>query len=169
MTSLAVQSARGARSVCTQSRHGKLGLCERGVSTSQAIREVALLDAGLNCRGAYLTDAEAARGLGRWCRQRPFQVSLHGTPRQWGARPCQPGRCARADPTPGACGYLCRPHGRMGWLCSLCLLHLPACTALRSQGASAGPSKQTHACAPSVSSQGRGRRQPSHELEFRCG
>ena len=52
----------------------------------QAIREVLLLDAGLNCRGAYLTDPEAAAGLGRWCRSAPLHcVSLHGTPRQWGA------------------------------------------------------------------------------------
>ncbi|KAK9845935.1 hypothetical protein WJX81_006425 [Elliptochloris bilobata] len=55
----------------------------------KAIREVLLLDAGLNCRGAYLTDPEAAAGLGRWCRRAQLRVSLHGTPRQWGcsARP----------------------------------------------------------------------------------
>ena len=89
----------------------QLGLCKRGVLTAQAIREVVLLDAGLNCRGAYLTDPGAAQGLGRWCRQRPFQVSLHGTPRQWGARPRQPGFVCQSHPIPGACGCFRRLHG----------------------------------------------------------
>jgi len=54
---------------------------------AQAVREAALLDAGLNCRGAYPTDPSAAAALGRWCRERPLRISLHGTPRQWGAHP----------------------------------------------------------------------------------
>lgn len=53
-----------------------------------------MLDAGLNCRGAYLTDPEAAAGLGRWCRRAPLScISLHGTPRQWGVSLWSVGNC----------------------------------------------------------------------------
>jgi hypothetical protein len=39
------------------------------------------LDCGLPCRGAYLTEHEAIRALGR--RRPPPTVCMHGTPRQW--------------------------------------------------------------------------------------
>ena len=54
----------------------------------RALRQVHYLDAGLNCRGAYLTDPGVMRLLGGWCRRRPgaLRVALHGTPRQWGER-----------------------------------------------------------------------------------
>lgn len=48
------------------------------------------LDAGLNCRGAYLTDPEAWFALGRWISSTRTNgnatsslVIIHGTPRQW--------------------------------------------------------------------------------------
>lgn len=42
------------------------------------------LDAGLNCRGAYLTDPDVFSQLGRWCQlKKDVAVFLHGTPRQW--------------------------------------------------------------------------------------
>lgn len=51
-----------------------------------ALQQVHYVDAGLNSRGAYLTDPEAVTRLGEWCRAHPhLQVFLHGTPRQWGA------------------------------------------------------------------------------------
>lgn len=55
------------------------------VSLAEALRQVHFVDAGLNCRGAHLTDPEAVQGLGQWCQQHPqLRVFLHGTPRQWG-------------------------------------------------------------------------------------
>lgn len=45
------------------------------------------LDAGLNCRGAYLTDPEAWLALGQWIGAKRQSngplVIIHGTPRQW--------------------------------------------------------------------------------------
>ncbi len=51
----------------------------------QAIRELHYLDAGLNCRGAYLTDPRMVSNLSRLAK--PPAVHLHGTPRQWGEHP----------------------------------------------------------------------------------
>lgn len=62
-----------------------------------AIRQVHYLDVGLNCPGAYLTDTQTLENLGLffkllckcydetsdWC---PFEIGLHGTPRQWGGK-----------------------------------------------------------------------------------
>ena len=45
------------------------------------------LDAGLNCRGAYLTDPGAWLALGQWIGAKRqgngSLVIIHGTPRQW--------------------------------------------------------------------------------------
>jgi hypothetical protein len=45
------------------------------------------LDAGLNCRGAYLTDPEVWLALGQWIGAKRqgngSLVIIHGTPRQW--------------------------------------------------------------------------------------
>ena len=50
----------------------------------QSLRQFHYLDAGLNCRGAYLTHPEVFSQLGRWCEQhKEVSVHLHGTPRQW--------------------------------------------------------------------------------------
>lgn len=46
-----------------------------------ALAEVHYLDAGLQCRGAHLTDPAVAAALGK--RSAPPRVALHGTPRQW--------------------------------------------------------------------------------------
>ena len=44
---------------------------------------VHLLDAGLACRGAYLTDPAVAEALGRRSASSELRICLHGTPRQW--------------------------------------------------------------------------------------
>jgi hypothetical protein len=54
-----------------------------------SLRELHYLDAGLNCRGAYLTDPRAFDALGRFFKsndqgRRIIKIVLHGTPRQWG-------------------------------------------------------------------------------------
>ncbi len=52
----------------------------------QRLGEVHFLDAGLNCRGAHLTDPQVMKSLGQAVREVPLKLSihLHGTPRQWG-------------------------------------------------------------------------------------
>ena len=47
------------------------------------VTAVHLLDVGLSCRGAYLTDPAVATALGRQCAASELRVCLHGTPRQW--------------------------------------------------------------------------------------
>lgn len=56
----------------------------------RTIRELHYLDAGLNCRGAYITDPNVAKGLKLLSASescllppRPPKLFLHGTPRQW--------------------------------------------------------------------------------------
>ena len=53
----------------------------------QNLGEVHFLDAGLNCRGAHVTDPQVIASLSRYVRQESpgITVHLHGTPRQWGA------------------------------------------------------------------------------------
>lgn len=52
----------------------------------QHLGEVHYLDAGLNCRGAHLTDPQMLQGLSQFVQQAAPRISihLHGTPRQWG-------------------------------------------------------------------------------------
>jgi hypothetical protein len=52
-----------------------------GASVLSRLWEVHLLDAGLQCRGAHLTDPAVAAALG--ARPRPPRLFVHGTPRQW--------------------------------------------------------------------------------------
>jgi len=47
-----------------------------------ALRQLHYLDAGLACRGMYLTDTRIANSL-LALKQHPFSVGLHGTPRNW--------------------------------------------------------------------------------------
>lgn len=51
----------------------------------RGIVEVHYVDVGLNCRGAYQTDAHVLEGLATASRAREngLLVALHGTPRQW--------------------------------------------------------------------------------------
>lgn len=52
----------------------------------QNLAEVHFLDAGLNCRGAHVTDPQVITSLSRYVQQdsRRMTIHLHGTPRQWG-------------------------------------------------------------------------------------
>lgn len=51
----------------------------------RGIVEVHYVDVGLNCRGAYQTDAHVLEGLATAARAREggLLVAFHGTPRQW--------------------------------------------------------------------------------------
>jgi len=51
----------------------------------RGVVEVHYVDVGLNCRGAYQTDAHVLEGLATAARAREggLLVALHGTPRQW--------------------------------------------------------------------------------------
>lgn len=52
-----------------------------------SLRTFHFLDAGLNSRGAYLTNADAWEGIGCWCRShKDVGIVMHGTPRQWSDR-----------------------------------------------------------------------------------
>ena len=59
----------------------KGGAKDAGALLLGSLTEVHYLDAGLQCRGAHLTDPGVAAALGR--RSAPPRVALHGTPRQW--------------------------------------------------------------------------------------
>ena len=60
---------------------------QHGLSLMDSVRSVDFLDAGLNCRGAHITDPSVTAGLGQRCRRGvPLSVGLHGTPRQWSDR-----------------------------------------------------------------------------------
>lgn len=53
----------------------------------QQLGEVHFLDAGLNCRGAHLTDPQLLRSLSQAVGREllpKMSIHLHGTPRQWG-------------------------------------------------------------------------------------
>lgn len=51
----------------------------------RGITEIHYVDVGLNCRGAYQTDAHVLEGLATAARAREggLLVYFHGTPRQW--------------------------------------------------------------------------------------
>lgn len=52
----------------------------------QRLGEIHFLDAGLNCRGAHLTDPQVISSLSQYVQQKSAGITiyLHGTPRQWG-------------------------------------------------------------------------------------
>ena len=52
----------------------------------QQLGELHFLDAGLNCRGAHLTDPQVLQSLSKAMQDTApgLSIHLHGTPRQWG-------------------------------------------------------------------------------------
>jgi len=67
---------QGSEDAPRPSEHG----CD-SASVLSRLCEVHLLDAGLQCRGAHLTDPAVANALG--ARPSPPRLFVHGTPRQW--------------------------------------------------------------------------------------